>query len=354
MNQKQFIHQHEQQWFILEALLSPRLKKKIVQTDAKKKSKKAASLSPYEQQILALDPKLIEQADFPNLYREICQHLSLAQSRCYSPYLIERLSLLVEQAHRNFYQPAHAGAQKPIQAIFAFFFHIFPQTVRKQQAWLWFSCFIFYFPLIAMIVIIQIWPEFVYTVISPETVATMESMYDPQADHIGRERGSDSDTKMFGFYLFNNTSIGFRTFATGLLFGVGSIFTLAFNGLHIGAVAGHLTEIGYSQTFWSFVSGHSALELTAIVLSGAAGLKLGFSILIPGQKSRYQSLLDAAQSAVKIMAGAALMFLMAAFVEAFWSSSQTIPVLVKYSVGCLMWICVVCFFIFMGRQKNEP
>ncbi|WP_214660558.1 stage II sporulation protein M [sulfur-oxidizing endosymbiont of Gigantopelta aegis] len=204
-----------------------------------------------------------------------------------------------------------------------------------------------------MIVLIQIWPEFVYSVMSPDSVAGMEAMYDPQAEHIGRERGSESDARMFGFYILNNTGIGFRTFATGLLFGIGSIFTLLFNGLHIGAAAGHLTQIGYGNTFWPFVSGHSALELSAIALSGSAGLKIGFSLLMPGRKSRYQALLDAASVAVKIMAGAAVMFFMAAFVEAFWSSSQTIAPLIKYAVGALMWLLVFAYFAFAGQKTVE-
>ncbi len=352
MNQDQFILAHEQQWLILEALLSSALKSKIFKKNRLKK-KKTKSESPYEKQITELDPKLILNADFPGLYREVCQHLSLAQSRRYSPYLIERLSFLIDQAHQVFYQKSHVYGDSAHSALFTFFSQTFPQTVRNESKWLWFSSAVFYLPLILMIVIIQIWPEFVYSIMAPHTVSGMEAMYDPLAEHIGRERGSDSDSKMFGFYIFNNTSIGFRTFATGLLFGIGSIITLLFNGLYIGAVAGHLTQIGYGSTFWPFVSGHSAMELSAIALSGAAGLKLGFSILIPGRKSRYQSMLDAAGIAVKIMAGAALMFFIAAFIEAFWSSSQHIAANIKYSVGIAMWLLVFSYFAFAGHTADE-
>lgn len=363
MNQDQFIIAHEQQWLILEALLNPklnpRLKSKLKSGLFKKPplikrtKKKAKSISPYEEKIAALNPELISNADFPALFREVCQHLSLAQSRRYSPYLIERLSFLIDQAHQTFYRQSHVYGDSALGALITFFSQTFPQTVRNESKWLWLSSAVFYLPLILMIVIIQIWPEFVYSIMAPGTVSGMEAMYDPQAEHIGREQGSDSDSKMFGFYVFNNTGIGFRTFATGLLFGVGSIFTLLFNGLYIGAIAGHLTQIGYGSTFWPFVSGHSAMELTAIALSGAAGLKLGFSILIPGRKSRYQSMLDAARISVKIMAGAALMFFMAAFVEAFWSSSQNISANVKYSVGIGMWLLVLSYFTFVGHAQKK-
>ncbi|MEO4017989.1 stage II sporulation protein M, partial [Pseudomonas rossensis] len=78
------------------------------------------------------------------------------------------------------------------------------------------------------------------------------------AGHLGRsaERAASEDWVMFGYYIMHNIGIAFQTFASGLLFGLGSAFFLFFNGLMIGAVAGHLTHIGYGQTFWSFVVGH--------------------------------------------------------------------------------------------------
>ena len=102
--------------------------------------------------------------------------------------------------------------------------------------------------------------------------------------------------------------------------GVGSLFYLAYNGVLIGAIAGYLTERGYGSTFYSFVVTHAAFELTAIVLSGAAGLRIGHSLLAPGRSSRMQSLVAAARDSIVIVYGVAVMLLIAAAVEAFWSS----------------------------------
>jgi uncharacterized membrane protein SpoIIM required for sporulation len=356
MNQDQFIQAHEQKWLILEALIDPRFNPENIRKRRQKKNKKAyvrMDDMAHEDKILAIKPELFKKVDFPGLYREVCHHLSLSQARRYSPDLIERLSLLVEQAHQKFYRHSHVHGESATGALISFFTRTFPQTVRQESRYVWLSSGFFYLPLFLMVVIIQIWPEFVYSILDPDTVASMERMYDPQASHIGRERGSDSDSLMFGYYIFNNTSIGFRTFATGLIFGIGSIFTLAFNGFFIGAIAGHLTGIGYGTTFWSFVSGHSALELTAIALSGAAGLKLGLAILIPGRKSRYQSMVDAARISVRIMAGAAVMFFMAAFIEAYWSSTQAIVPTVKYFIGIGLWILVFLYFALVGNEYIE-
>ena len=98
---------------------------------------------------------------------------------------------------------------------------------------------------------------------------------------------------MFGFYIRNNIGVAFQCFAGGLFAGLGSLFFLAYNGAFGGAVAGYLTERGLSSTFYSFVATHAAFELTAIVLSGAAGLKIGHALLAPGRRTRVQSLVIA-------------------------------------------------------------
>ena len=91
---------------------------------------------------------------------------------------------------------------------------------------------------------------------------------------------------MFGFYIRNNIGVAFQCFAGGLFAGLGTLFFLAYNGAFSGAIAGYLTERGLSSTFYSFVATHSAFELTAIVLSGAAGLRIGHALLAPGRRPR--------------------------------------------------------------------
>ena len=104
--------------------------------------------------------------------------------------------------------------------------------------------------------------------------------------------------------------------------------------------------------FFSFVSGHSALELTAIMLSGAAGLKLGIALIAPGQLTRKASVMQAARGATRIVYGAAAMFLAAAFVEAFWSPLTEVSADFKYGVGIAMWLAVAAYFVGLGRRHG--
>jgi uncharacterized membrane protein SpoIIM required for sporulation len=159
---------------------------------------------------------------------------------------------------------------------------------------------------------------------------------------------------MFGFYIMNNVGIGFRTFASGLALGIGSVFILFFNGIFIGAAAGHLTRLDFDSTFWPFVSGHSSYELTAIAISGAAGLLLGKALIAPGRRTRLAALRANARDAVTLVGGAALMLLLAASVEAFWSGGGA-PNGVKYGVGAVGWVLVALYLGLAGRRAGpEP
>ena len=117
-------------------------------------------------------------------------------------------------------------------------------------------------------------------------------------------------------------------------------------------MATHLTRVGYAEAFFQFVAGHSAFELTAIALSGMAGLLLGRALLAPGLCTRREALVTTARVAVRIVYGAAAMLLIAAFLEAFWSSTTAVPPLAKHLVGAALWVFVGAYFLFMGRRAH--
>lgn len=283
-------------------------------------------------------------------YRQICQQLALAQERGYSSHLVDQLQHLAMRGHQQFYRHrSHLGGR-----LLGFLLGGFPRLVRSQWRSIAAASLLFYGSLLLMGLLVHYWPDLVYSVLEPEQVSSMESMYDPDARRIGpmSERDSGDDWMMFGHYIMNNIGIAFQTYAGGLLFGVGSLFFLLFNGLHIGAVAGHLTQIGFGETFWSFVIGHGAFELTAIAFSGGAGLQLGWALLAPGRLPRGEALRLAAGCSVQLVAGVILLLLIAAFVEAYWSSMTLVKPQVKYLVGAGLWLLVGLYFGFVGRRRH--
>ncbi|MDN6858804.1 stage II sporulation protein M [Pseudomonas sp. CAN2814] len=290
--------------------------------------------------------------DFAADYRRVCQQLALAQERGYSSHLIDQLQQLAMRGHQQFYRHrSHLGAR-----ILGFLVAGFPRLVREEWRCIAVASLLFYGSLLLMGLLVYHFPDLVYSMMAPDRVAEMESMYDPASSRLGTlsDRDAGDDWQMFGHYIMNNIGIAFQTFASGLLFCVGSLFFLLFNGLVIGAVAGHLTQVGYIETFWSFVIGHGAFELTAITFAGGAGLKLGWALLSPGRLSRLEALRQAASRAVQLIAGVILMLLIAAFIEGYWSSITHFSAQVKYIVGACLWLLVACYFLFAGRKRHAP
>lgn len=286
---------------------------------------------------------------FPEKFRMLCHHLAIAKKRRYSPQLIDYLNGLVTKAHHYFYQH---NSRYHFQWL-DFLVHDFPSAIRRNRIFVTVAAILFLLPLLSMGIACFLNEEFIFSIMSYSDVIVMESMYDPTNDRIGRERGTETDVMMFGHYIQNNIGIAFRTFAGGVLFGIGSVFFLVFNGLYIGAVAGHLTQMGYTETFYSFIVGHGAFELTAIVFAGAAGLKLGYALINPGQLKLTHALRLAGRDAVVIMFGTALMLLIAAFIEAFWSSTTSIAPEIKYIVGLLIAVLLTLYFVYCGSRNGS-
>ena len=296
--------------------------------------------------------KAADVADFPHQYRRLCQHLALAQQRGYSSYLVDTLQQLALRGHQQLYR----HRSQLTANILAFLLADFPRLVREQWRFVLIAGLLFFGSLVGIALLVYLFPDLVYSIIGPQQVAEMQGMYNPDASRLGRaaERAASEDWMMFGYYVMHNIGIAFQTFAAGLLFGLGSVFFLIFNGLVIGAVSGHLTDIGYGQTFWSFVIGHGAFELSAITLAGAAGLQLGWSLVAPGRLARSEALRLAARKSVRMLCGVMVFLLIAAFIEAYWSSTTRIEPWIKYAVGAALWLLVAAYLTLAGRSRHAP
>ena len=189
--------------------------------------------------------------------------------------MVARLEQLTSEAHQLIYQQRvfGLGALRHMIAV------TFPKAVYRDVRYILLAAAVFFIPSIVLGVIVYRSPELILSVISPEAAAQFEEMYSPTASSIGRTRSAGTDWMMFGFYIRNNIGVAFQCFAAGLFFGVGSLFFLAHNAAFGGAIAGYLTQRGLGSTFYSFIATHSSFELTAIVLAGGAGLKIGHALL---------------------------------------------------------------------------
>ena len=326
MKQDVFVARYEAEWGELEEWLRLR-------GAARAGAREDATKSP------------LDDLDFPARYRRVCQQLALAQRRGYSARVLERLEALAQRGHDVLYRPPAPR----VQGLLNFFGVEYPRLVRRHARYMWISAALLFIPMFTMLALLQVMPELVHSVFSTAQVRQFEAMYDPASPNHALGRESGTNLQMFGVYIYNNISIGFRAFASGLLACVGTVFVMIFNGIVIGTVAGHLTAIGYGDPFWRFVSGHSGFELSAVVLSGGAGLRLGWALVAPGRLSRRRALIEAGKDGAQITYGVFLLLVIAAFVEAFWSSIGWMPSSVKYSVCAVVW-CSVWYWLWRGGR----
>jgi len=278
---------------------------------------------------------------FLALYRMSCEHLALAQARNFPEHVVGRLAQLTAGAHQIIYRQSEFGLRRIGTALLL----RFPAMVRAHRAYVAVAAALFLVPALAMGLATYLQPDLILSLVDQNTASQYEHMYNPKGDAIGRLRDAGSDWAMFGFYVQNNIGIAFQCYVTGVLLGLGSLFFLASNGVIIGAVAGYVSARGFGATFFPFVATHSAFELTAIVLSGAAGMRIGRAVLLPERLTRLDALQAAARETSFIMFGSAAMLLIAAVLEAFWSSAAWVTPAAKYSCAAICWCLVILFFL---------
>lgn len=288
-------------------------------------------------------------AELPRRFRELCVDLSLAESRMYGGRITERLNNLVIRGYEILYRNRRSGWRN----FGRFVMEEFPAEVRKEWRLFWLCNAVFWLPFLVMMLSSAHDIRWIQSVLGAEGMVNMERMYggrDEQIAHLRSEYGSNF--MMFCFYIYNNVSIDFRIFAGGMAAGVGTLFFLLFNGLHIGAAAGYVNHACNPESFWTFVAGHSSFELLGMVVSGMAGMRLGLAILKPGRLPRVRALVEASKRALPLIYGAALLTTLAAVVEGFWSA-QPIPSGIKYAFGITAWLLHAAYFLFAGRRSGH-
>ncbi len=292
---------------------------------------------------------------YSRLLREISRDLATVRGHGWDPRLEHYLNELAATGYNNFYRaPAGTWWQ-----IVHFVTVAYPRKVRAYGVAILLGCALFLVPFFAAWGSVFAEPSRVERILEAEQVEQLNQMYGPESpleappDLSAVPNYMDERSGMFGFYVFNNIGIAFRTFAFGLTFAVGTIYTLLSNGIQIGAVVGHVHASGNGERLFSFIVTHGSFELTAIGISGGAGLIIGNALLHPGQRTRWEALKVQGLDAIQIAGGAGLMLLAAAFLEAYWSPAPIAPIY-KYMMGVLAWLFVLAYLLFAGRWSKDP
>lgn len=150
---------------------------------------------------------------------------------------------------------------------------------------------------------------------------------------------------------YNNAFVCFTAFALGLSLGVGTLYVLFVNGLMLGTAIWLCWKHAMLDQLAQFVVGHGVLEISAIMMAGAAGLMLGDALARPGRYRRLDALRVRARDAAALAVGAIPFLALAGFVEGFLSPAH-FPAPAKYAVG-LGTGCLLYLYLFLcGRGER--
>ena len=285
---------------------------------------------------------------FGALYRAACADLALAFAYQLPQNTVHYLHRLVGRAHNQLYRSRKFEWAKWGEMLL---FEV-PKTIfRDRCVQIMFCVFWGLFILSAYLAYSKTaWPDFAEQVLTQEQIEKMESDFSHPID--GTLRGGEENMMMAGFYTQHNTSIGLQCFTWGLLV-VPGMFVTMYNAIVLGTSFGFMArpDVAAGENFFHFVTAHGPFELTAIVLSAGAGLRIGLSWMMTGGLSRKASLAKTGRDVMPVMGAAIVMFFMAALIEGFLSPSAA-PYWLKVAVAILSSSLLAFYFVVLGFPRR--
>ena len=261
--------------------------------------------------------------------------------------LVNRLTLLVSDAHGVLYGQRDTEVRR---GLIQFATLTFPAAIYSLRRYI----------LVAALLTIVPWAVFqIWLAVSPAAfdVSAPDGAAEQYINQDFEDYYSNQPSQNFASQVFlNNIRVGFLAFAAGALLCVVTAALLAYNGASVGMAGGLFTHVGQADKFWGLILPHGMLELSAVIVAGAAGLRIGWSIIDPGDRPRFNAITDEARRSGSVLVGLVVAFLLAAVVEGFvtgkpWPTSLRIGI--GIFVFVLFWGWTIAFGIRAHREGRE-
>src|SRR5205814_7330559 len=250
-----------------------------------------------------LSPEELEE--MVTLYQRTATHLSYARTTYHDPALSATLSGLVARAGAVVY----GSRPRTLRAVGRFFAVTFPAAVWYSRRFVAASAALFLVPAFS----VGLW-----LANSPAAVEASgpKAVREAYVNHDFQDYYRSAPAGEFASEVFtNNVQVSIMAFAGGIAFCLLTAFVLVFNGAHVGVAAGLFAAVGQQAKFWGLILPHGLLELTAVFVAGGAGLRLGWTLIDPGDRTRRAALAEEGRRALVVVAGLVLVFAAAGTIE---------------------------------------
>jgi uncharacterized membrane protein SpoIIM required for sporulation len=285
-----------------------------------------------------------EVRELGRIYRRTASDLAIARAESRDPRLVNYLNSLVIRAHGRIYRADAQGGKR----IRRYFTHELPQTFRRTWRYTFVAFLVFFIFGVLSFVGTKYDSEFSELVgVSPafRELAIETKTHWWESLNKANQQGAS-------MIMTNNIQVTIYTFAFGAIFGVGTLFYLAYNGANIASVLALTYKAGFGNDLLTFMVGHGVIELSCIFIAGGAGLLIGSAMIMPGNLTRGDALRTRGMEAVRLMLGVALLLVVAGIIEGFISPAP-IDARIKYSIAAITGLALYSYLLFVGHEPPK-
>ena len=289
-----------------------------------------------------------ELPDFAARYREVAADLARARTYRADPGTLGELERLVAAGHNTLYR----SERHTWRSFGDFVLRECPAAIRAAWRPVGLAAGTFLLAAGAGYGLLRERPELAPELLPDVVLERAEAGAARRASGLGYVLSGRAERPLVASSIItNNLGVAFQCFAGGIFLGVGALVMLAFNGVFLGAVSAHFANAGLLGYLWTFVVGHSVLELFAIWVAGAAGFLLGRSIIAPGELRRGDALVLAGRRAIRLIGAAVVFLVLAGVIEGFVSAGE-FPLSLRLAVsGASVGFLVL--YLLNGRGQRE-
>lgn len=279
-----------------------------------------------------------EVRELGRIYRRTASDLAIARVESRDQRLVSYLNNLVIRAHGMIYRTEKSHPR----AILDFFLKDYPLIFRQTSRYTLATFLIFM--AISLCSFIATWrnddfADFAYV---GQVTVQMIKNHHSWWEVLNKEAPVGSASIMA-----NNIWISLKTFAMSIIPVAGTVDVLMPSALMFGSINALILKYKMSLKLWSFMIGHGVPEFLAIFISGGAGLMIGMAVLIPGERTRREALVERGAQAIKLMAGAIPLLVIAGLIEGFISP---LPIHYGYKFGVAAAMAVALTAYLMKRN----
>lgn len=287
-----------------------------------------------------LDPGELEE--LVRLYQRVSGHLARARSAYDDAGLHARLTRVVADANAAIY----GGRSRAGTSLRRFAIETFPAAVWASRRFILVAAASLFVPAIAVGWWVQGSEAALDAAIDPgQQAALLESDF---VDYYSQAPAEQFSTLV----LTNNIRVSLIAFALGCFLAVPGVAVLAYNGFNVGTIGGLFVDAGDPGTFFGHIAPHGFLELTAIVITAAAGLRVGWAVLVPGDRRRGDAVAQEGRAAIVLVLGCIPVFVVAGVIEGFVTPAP-LPLALRAFVGFVAWSAFVAYAFGRGQALRS-